>query len=370
MSKEEDQVLSVRNLLQGRIFRGELPAGARIDETALRRETGATVRAVRGALKELSANGILKRKQRQGTFVALRLPANIVSVLPALTSVAVLTSLNQDVVGQSLFTCDILDGIASRLAPPANVAIVANPPGRSFCVSELPPFELPTLQQSVQGVIGLEANNATVLNDLVRDGLPVVAIDYWQQRAQFDVLHVDHDEAGYLATEHLLALGHRVIGFIGESPNSKSTDPTWQARLAGYMRAMVAGGDPSFPHWILGVQRDATLVPSRLPEFHSAFRPTAYVLCGGTLYHATVKVLNDMNLRCPEDISLSCADNSVPHLRRDATSHSQADFLDVGRMAVRMLASRLVSRAMPPVKVTIPVTFIPGCTSARFRSSL
>ncbi len=367
MSRQDEQQISVRNLLQGRIFRGELPAGSRIDETLLRRETGATVRAVRGALRELTANGILKRKQRQGTFVALRLPPGMVTPLPALNSVAIISSLNQGMISESAYARDILVGVTSRLATPATVNIIANHSVRSCSIDEAPPFDSQNLQQTAQGVIGLELNNGPVLNDLVRDGLPVVAIDFWQPRSQFDVVAIDHEEAGYLATGHLLALGHRVIGFIGEAPNSKSNDPTWQARLNGYLRAMVASGEPNFPQWILGMQRDGTLIPPRLPDFHRKFQPTAYVLCSGGGLPTTLAVLNDLKLRCPEDISLACADNAVPHLGRPSTSHIQVDLGEVGRMAVRVLAARVACRAMPPFRVTIPVSFLPGCTSGRVR---
>jgi LacI family transcriptional regulator len=288
----------------------------------------------------------------------------MLTALPALTSVAVITSLVRRALDQSTFTRDIIAGIRSRLASPANVQIIAHEAG-NHDITDVAVFDASALAQTTQGVLGLEANNAAVLNELVRDGVAVVAIDFWSPRSQFDVLTVDHEDAGYIATEHLLSLGHRVIGFVGETPNLKSSDPTWQARLTGYMRAMVAGGAADFPRWILGVQRDATLIPPRLPEFHRRIKATAYVLCNGGLLPNSLKVFEEMGLRCPEHISFACADGAVPHLGRPATSHVVVDFEEVGRMALRVLASRLACRSMPPVRVTVPVNFLPGCTTAR-----
>ena len=68
-------------------------------------------------------------------------------------------------------------------------------------------------------------------------------------------------------------------------------------------------------------------------------------------------------MECPRDVSLTCADGSCPKIGALSLSYTRADYEQAGRMAVQVLASRIACRAMPPVRVTIPVTFIPGDSS-------
>jgi DNA-binding LacI/PurR family transcriptional regulator len=70
-----------------------------------------------------------------------------------------------------------------------------------------------------------------------------------------------------------------------------------------------------------------------------------------------------MGVECPRDVSLTCCDNSRVKDGALALSYSRADYDLAGRMAIQIIASRLACRAMPPVRVTIPMTFIPGESS-------
>jgi len=91
--------------------------------------------------------------------------------------------------------------------------------------------------ERVQGVILAPSNPAgEEIGRLLDLGIPLVAFDRVVDDGRADAVIVDNAEAGRRAAEHLLALGHRRIGFVGGRPEIQ----TGGERLAGYERAMAA----------------------------------------------------------------------------------------------------------------------------------
>jgi DNA-binding LacI/PurR family transcriptional regulator len=77
-------------------------------------------------------------------------------------------------------------------------------------------------------------------NDLIGRGLSVVALDMVNSSADaepaMDSVSMDNHRAGYLATEHLIELGHQRIGYVsGATPTMSRRD-----RLSGYKAALNA----------------------------------------------------------------------------------------------------------------------------------
>jgi DNA-binding LacI/PurR family transcriptional regulator len=282
--------------------------------------------------------------------------------LPPVSSIGVISSRSEERFARDPYIGLLMKGIGMELSQPARIQNILHPEDHGWDIDELPPVDGERLKAEVQGLIATEANNAGFLNDLVRTGLPVTAVDFYAPHASFDIVMVDHQHAGYLATSHLLSIGYRRVGFIGEGPNAGSTDPTWQDRLTGYLRAMAEAGGETGGHWILNISRNSGQIARAMPGFHRRHRLTAYVLCSGTLLQGTVKALGTLGLSCPRDVSLVSADNAARKLGELDLSHARVVYELVGRTAVRMLASRLACRAMPAMRVLHPVSFRPGDT--------
>jgi GntR family transcriptional regulator of arabinose operon len=72
--------------------------------------------------------------------------------------------------------------------------------------------------------------------------IPMVLLDRdvteYPRRSRYDLVGIDNRRAGYLATEHLLALGCRDVSFLGIS----GAAPTVSARIAGFREALIAHG--------------------------------------------------------------------------------------------------------------------------------
>lgn len=364
MATFSEQIQAVKDRLRAAIFRGEIAAGVPVHEAELRLATGASVRAVRQALVDLAREGLLDRKRHVGTFVHTRLPASREPGLPKISSVSVVSALIERDFAKSLYIAKVLAGIRSALHAPGKAKLFLNTGQIATHVAESPPIKAEALKEDTQGAIALELNHSSYLDELVRAGLPLVAVDYAPANMTFDAVAVDHQGAGFLPTAHLLSLGHRRIAFVGEGPNPSSGDPTWQDRLTGYLRAMACAGGETPAQWILNIHRSITRIELLLPDFHRQHRPTAYVLSSSHGVAIALKVLAEMNLACPRDVSLVACDAELHRIGRLELSSVNVDYEQFGRMAVELLAARLACRAMPPVRYTLPVDFHSGDTSA------
>ena len=76
----------------------------------------------------------------------------------------------------------------------------------------------------------------------------VVAVDYSKPEPGLNAVVFDNAAAGRLAVEHLAALGHRKIGFLGSCRRPQSLDGLLRQR--GFLDAMAARGLPVRPAWV------------------------------------------------------------------------------------------------------------------------
>ena len=340
----------VVNFIREAIFRSELPPGTLIHEDAIRVQTGSSVRAVKSALQLLAKEGVVRRKRHLGTCVSEKMPSASCVVLPPVRAISVLSSLTVEEIQQGHFSSKVMAGIRSALTAPALLCEYFNPIALPKSLDDVPVLDAVELKRKFQGVVSVEANNSNTLNELVRQGVPVVAVDFTTPEALFDAVGVDHQHAGFAVTRHLQDLGHKKIGYIGESSKSYSKDPCWQQRLAGYYLAMAEREENTAQHLVVNVDRSSSLVSRELPKFHKVQESSAYVLASGALFEATLKTLTEMGLRCPEDVSLVAADNELATWEDKLLTRMYVDYQQLGKMAVQMLASRLSCRPMPPVR--------------------
>lgn len=81
-------------------------------------------------------------------------------------------------------------------------------------------------------------DDPALLAALVREGLPFVQVATGSPAADASAVSIDDRAAAAAMTRHLIALGHRRIGFIGGNPNQSAAP----LRLAGYRDALAEAG--------------------------------------------------------------------------------------------------------------------------------
>lgn len=136
--------------------------------------------------------------------------------------------------------------------------------------------------------------------------LPIVVLDREIRNVQINSVTVNNDYGAYLATRHLIALGHRCIAYLGGAPGMEIS----QRRKEGYLRALrelgvdgderyVGYGDYTLPSGFACLDQLLTLHP----EITGVVAATDLMAIGA------IQCLNQRGLRVPEDISVIGFDN-------------------------------------------------------------
>lgn len=176
------------------------------------------------------------------------------------------------------------------------------------------------------------------------------------QYAHWDRLMLDNQPGTRLATEHLIARGHRRIAFFGGHDDASST----RERHAGYVQAMQAAGLPIEPHW--RVQSTPTRIDAvrATPElFEGGSMPTAAVCYNDAVALGLILGLHQRGLQAGRDFAVTGFDDiaeaamSVPPLTTLSTAPRAR-----GRQAAELLLARLRDPQAPASTVIAPVELV------------
>jgi LacI family transcriptional regulator len=160
-------------------------------------------------------------------------------------------------------------------------------------------------QQAVRGIIIAPIGpDLTRLRELSRRGTPVVLVDHLSGGADLCAVAVDDLLGGRLAGEHLLALGHRRIAFLG----SRVDAATVTRRRAGVREALAGAAlDPG--EALLDVRIPVNPEPADTADtvrriLASVPRPTAVVCLNDTAALGVLRELEAAGMRVPADMSV------------------------------------------------------------------
>jgi len=167
----------------------------------------------------------------------------------------------------------------------------------------------------------------------------------------------DEHYGGYLATRHLLEMGHRRIGCIVLAGDSTSS----VARVEGYRAALAEAGIPVESNCV--VESDYGYAAGELAARHFLElpeRPTALVAHNDLIAIGAMKTFMEAGMKIPGDVSvigfddIAAASYVQPSLTTIACRKSQ-----MGRAAIEMLLSLLKSSEnVLPGTMKLPVDLI------------
>ena len=156
-------------------------------------------------------------------------------------------------------------------------------------------------------VDGLLVISLPLLDDdveaLARDRLPVVMVDIGHPRVPHVV--IDDVRGGELAAEHLLARGHRRIGFVGDEPDSRFGFTSSEERRRGFRRALRrAGIRPAADLEARGRHGRAPARALADALLRRPDRPTAVFAASDTQAVGVLEAAQALGLRVPEDVAV------------------------------------------------------------------
>lgn len=187
-------------------------------------------------------------------------------------------------------------------------------------------------------LISLPPTDAEV-EQLSRSVLRVVQID--AAHLAFPRIVTDDVEGGRLAAEHLLALGHRDVAFIGDPVENPYGFTSSRDRCTGYLDALAAAGCVPPEHRIRTGQH-GTDTASRLGHelLAGPDRPTAIFAASDTQAMGAVLAARELGLRVPEDVSVLGFDD-IEAAAHVGLSTVRQPLQDSGRLAAELLLREL-----------------------------
>ena len=213
-------------------------------------------------------------------------------------------------------------------------------------------------EKQVDGILFLAAGGKSTehIQSLHKRGMPLVVVDRQTQNMTLDSVQIDNAWGGWVATRHLVELGHRRIGCItGPSDLTLSAE-----RVTGYRRAMQEGQ----------LRVDERLIVKGDFQYESGYQaahyfvslaepPTAIFACNDLMAVGLVSAAQALGCLIPEDLAVVGFDDVrlASFINPPLTTIAQPKY-DIGRIATTMLLERISNPDMPPRQQTLKTELI------------
>ena len=211
-----------------------------------------------------------------------------------------------------------------------------------------------------QAVIMLGVDHLPVLDQIAAVGCPTLLVNGIDPMMRFDSISPDYFLGGFLATQHLLDLGHRAILHVGTARRM-----TLDLRRQGFVAALTRAGiayDPERHLADIGLQDFATLDEQELARLiirRGKLKGTAFFAVADTVAISLIQTLSRNGFAVPGDVSvigfddLAVSAHCAPPL---TTLHSKRTVM--GQMAVQMLIDRAANPKKDICRVSIGVDLV------------
>jgi len=185
-------------------------------------------------------------------------------------------------------------------------------------------------------------------------GTALVFVDRPPRYVAADSVVTDNAAGTHAAVEHLLAAGHRRIGYLGDRQRLY----TGVERVAGYRRALAAHGLPAEPALErLELADSDAAYAAALDLLAGLDRPSALVTGQNLITLGTLRALRDLSLQ--HAVALVAFDDvALADVVQPAVTVIAQDPTALGRHAAELLFERLDGGSGPPREVVVPTRLI------------
>ncbi len=355
--------------LRERILSGEMKAGERFPtELKIAQQYGASRGTVRQALTALVNEGLLERVQGSGTFVRQ-------SALIQKRTVASAGSSTGPGAGQvvtksiGVILSDANDELNMGILRGIEQAVKPCGYQLSFAYAEESAqtmvLDIDRLKANTTGLIIFPLSNVShddAIANLQQEGFPFVLVDRYLSDLDSDYVTSDNVGGGYRATEHLLILGHRRIGFAHGSVGNLLTTSV-RDRWEGYRKALHEYHQPYDESLIYNLCLDKKHDESALTFdelITSPDCPGAVVAVNGSISRELFHAAQRHSVRIPEDLALVCFDDLhyMVHMSVPLTTIAQQS-TEMGLHAGSLLINRIECQISgAPRHIKLPTNLI------------
>lgn len=197
------------------------------------------------------------------------------------------------------------------------------------------------LEKRVDGLIVASAGGDSGLaQGLAGVKTPMVIVDRGLDGVDADLVRIDHEYGAYLATRHLLELGHRDIATIG-GPASTSVA---QMRQAGFFRALKEAGIEVSPARMLESDFTSTGGYNAATTLLASDPPSAIFAGNDMIGIGVLRAAAERKVRVPSELSVIGFDDiQMSRYVYPALTTVGQSILQLGEMAAEVLLRRIAT---------------------------
>lgn len=212
----------------------------------------------------------------------------------------------------------------------------------------------------ISGIITLGRISKKTLTSILKFNLPLVIIDNYFDDLTCNYVLTDNISGAYLATEHLIKLGHKDIGFSGDISAASS----FYDRYQGYIKALnkysipltnsLCITDKCLSEYKKSSMEKVVDEIKKLPKL-----PSAFFCCNDIEAITLINALKSMNISVPDDISVVGFDNieSSKNITPELTTmHISKEAM--GQRAVKSLLEKMDDPNSLCEKILLPPMFV------------
>lgn len=208
------------------------------------------------------------------------------------------------------------------------------------------------------GLIGVGKISTEIILEVQNIGMPVILIDHEDKLYPTDSIFANNFDSSYQLTNHLIGLGHKDIQFVGNINYSSSFFNRW----LGFRTALEANeikipveyykllhgktnddmGYKDIKKWLENKQINGDKLPTVLYCANDSIAIHVY------------KVLSELDIKIPDDISVTGFDNiEDSYLLKPTLTTINVATEELGKRAVKALFYRIEDKSAPNEKVMI-----------------
>lgn len=190
------------------------------------------------------------------------------------------------------------------------------------------------------------------IDNIINNGIPIVCFDRKLGNKKVDTVVIDNELGAFIATSHLIELGHKQIAIL----TSSLVFSSFSERQRGYERALKENGIEIDKRFILeGDPRssdNAKVLTTKLINLDSP--PTAIFATNNLMTLGAIEAINEQNLKIPEEISLIGFDDVAwaKAITPPLTVVRQPAY-EMGKKAAELFFKKVEDKTSEPVEIVM-----------------
>jgi LacI family transcriptional regulator len=219
-------------------------------------------------------------------------------------------------------------------------------------------------EKNVDGVLLIARSDPKMAAEILKRGLPVVAIDVYPALKGVSTMEVNNRQGAFMAVEHLFNLGHKHIGLLTIAKGRPSIDD----REEGWKSAHVRHKQPLNPGYRFECEN---------LSFHTGYRVakeilqknrkmTALFCVNDEMAAGVLRAAHELGRRVPEELSVVGFDNITMSNYTDpplTTVSVAKEFM--GKAAVNLVLELIGDKETPMRRQEVPVELITRASTAK-----